>query len=36
VDIGVDLVLDLVYLDIHLVYNLTYLGIDSIWSFVSI
>ena len=41
VDMGVDdvdmgFVLGLVYLDIHLVYNLTYMGIDSIWSFVSI
>ncbi len=37
VDMGVDdvnmgFVLDLVYPDIHLVYNLTYMGIDSIWS----
>jgi hypothetical protein len=34
VDVGVDidLVLALVYLDIHLVINLTYGGLDSIWS----
>jgi hypothetical protein len=38
VDVGVDVDmgfgLGLVYLDIHLVYNLTYLGIHSIRSFV--
>jgi hypothetical protein len=35
-DVDIDLVLALVYLDIHLVYNLTYGDINSIWSFVSI
>ncbi len=35
-DVDIDFVLGLVYPDIHLVYNLTYMGIDSIWSFVSI
>jgi hypothetical protein len=33
-DVDIDLVLALVYLDVHLVYNLTY--INSIWSFDSI
>jgi hypothetical protein len=32
VDTGFDLVLALVYLDIHLVITLTYGGLDSIWS----
>jgi hypothetical protein len=33
VDQGFGLVLDLVCLnDIHLMYNLTYVGLDSIWS----
>ena len=31
-DVDIDLVLAHVYLDVHLVYNLTYVGLDSIWS----
>jgi hypothetical protein len=31
-DVDIDLVLALVYLDVHLVYNLTYVGLDSIGS----
>ncbi len=32
VGVDIDLVLAHVYLDVHLVYNLTYVGLDSIWS----
>ena len=31
-DVDIDLVLAHVYLDVHLVFNLTYVGLDSIWS----
>jgi hypothetical protein len=36
VDLGFGLVLNLVYRNIYLVYNLTYLGFDSVWSLDSI